>query len=210
MAYGYGFIRPGTCSVLRRSRWRRMGCASSYQAITSDGPTRPSAAYVPVACDVFITEATFGLPVFHHPDPMDETEKLLASLRQFPERTHLIGAVRARQGATCHPAVARCRLGQADLYPRRAGDDCAAIMPGRGLRLASCYLQPIESRDQSIFKGAVVAGPPSAFSDRWARRFRRSSACLCVGLDDGASARQATRRRATARHFGSLRLAGAD
>ncbi|MGO8657595.1 DNA ligase-associated DEXH box helicase, partial [Rhizobium ruizarguesonis] len=47
---------------------------------------------VPVACDVFITEATFGLPVFHHPDPMEEIAKLLASLRQFPERTHLVGA----------------------------------------------------------------------------------------------------------------------
>ena len=27
------------------------------------------AAFQIVACDVFITEATFGLPVFRHPDP---------------------------------------------------------------------------------------------------------------------------------------------
>ncbi|MGO7874275.1 DNA ligase-associated DEXH box helicase, partial [Rhizobium leguminosarum] len=55
--------------------------------VSGDYKRRPDptcAAYVPVACDVFITEATFGLPVFHHPDPMDETAKLLASLRQFP------------------------------------------------------------------------------------------------------------------------------
>jgi putative mRNA 3-end processing factor len=25
--------------------------------------------FEPVACDIFITEATFGLPVFRHPDP---------------------------------------------------------------------------------------------------------------------------------------------
>ncbi|KAE8234997.1 hypothetical protein A4X03_0g9949, partial [Tilletia caries] len=50
------------------------------------------ASFVPVPCDVFITEATFGLPVFHHPEPRREIEKLLRSLQQFPERSHLIGA----------------------------------------------------------------------------------------------------------------------
>src|SRR5690606_37764210 len=32
-------------------------------------PDPTCAAFEPVECDVFITEATFGLPVFHHPDP---------------------------------------------------------------------------------------------------------------------------------------------
>ena len=44
-----------------------------------------------MACDIFITEATFGLPVFRHPDPGREIARLLHSLAQFPERTHLVG-----------------------------------------------------------------------------------------------------------------------
>ncbi|HVL20849.1 MAG TPA: DNA ligase-associated DEXH box helicase, partial [Amaricoccus sp.] len=44
------------------------------------------ARFEPVRGDVFITEATFGLPVFRHPDPLDEVRKLLHSLAQFPER----------------------------------------------------------------------------------------------------------------------------
>src|SRR5262249_57336963 len=44
-----------------------------------------------VPCDVFITEATFGLPVFRHGDPADEIAKLLHSVAVFPERAHLVG-----------------------------------------------------------------------------------------------------------------------
>ena len=43
-------------------------------------------------CDVFITEATFGLPVFRHGDPDGEIAKLLHSVALFPERAHLVGA----------------------------------------------------------------------------------------------------------------------
>src|SRR4051812_34210533 len=50
------------------------------------------AAFEPVPCDVFITEATFALPVFRHPDDRAEIRKLLASVAQFPDRTHLVGA----------------------------------------------------------------------------------------------------------------------
>ena len=45
-----------------------------------------------VPCDVFITEATFGLPVFRHGDAAGEIAKLLHSVAVFPERAHLVGA----------------------------------------------------------------------------------------------------------------------
>ena len=50
------------------------------------------APFEPVRCHVFVSEATFGLPVFRHPPAAAETEKLLASVRIFPERTHIVGA----------------------------------------------------------------------------------------------------------------------
>src|SRR6185437_10750941 len=48
--------------------------------------------FEPVKCDVFVTEATFGLPVFCFPEASHEIEKLLKSVAQFSERTHLVGA----------------------------------------------------------------------------------------------------------------------
>src|SRR6201996_7322623 len=45
-----------------------------------------------VSCDVFITEATFALPVFRHGNPDEQIGKLLSSVALFPERAHLVGA----------------------------------------------------------------------------------------------------------------------
>src|SRR5262249_58797120 len=53
-------------------------------------PTCPS--FEPVECDVFITEATFGLPVFTHPPDTHEIAKLLHSVSVFSEKAHLVCA----------------------------------------------------------------------------------------------------------------------
>src|ERR1043165_2887873 len=45
-----------------------------------------------IQCDAFITEATFGLPVFRHPDAGDEVAKLLRWVEWSRERGHLVGA----------------------------------------------------------------------------------------------------------------------
>ncbi len=68
-------------------------------------PTCPP--FEPVKCEVFITEATFGLPVFSFPEDAHEIGTLLHSVAQFPERSHLVGAYAPRQGAADHPPAAR-------------------------------------------------------------------------------------------------------
>jgi hypothetical protein len=57
-----------------------------------DVPDPTCAPFELVPCDVFITEATFGLPVFRHHDAEGEIAKLLHSVALFPERAHLVGA----------------------------------------------------------------------------------------------------------------------
>ena len=78
----------GSAQILIQKDGLRINVSGDYKRGTD--PT--CASFEPVACDVFITEATFGLPVFHHPDPKGEIGKLLTSLKQFPERSHMIGA----------------------------------------------------------------------------------------------------------------------
>ena len=63
--------------------------------VSGDYKRRPDptcAPFQPVPCDVFVTEATFGLPVFRHSETRDEIDKLLAALRMEPERCVLVGA----------------------------------------------------------------------------------------------------------------------
>ena len=65
-----------------------------HVVVSGDYKRRPDptcAPFVPVPCDIFITEATFGLPVFRHPDTGSEIDRLLHRLRR-PGRCVLVGA----------------------------------------------------------------------------------------------------------------------
>jgi putative mRNA 3-end processing factor len=130
-------------------------------------PTCPP--FEPVACDVFISEATFGLPVFCFPDPLEEVGELLRSVAQFPERTHLVGAY----------ALGKAQRVIALL--REAGYEETIYVHGALLRLNALYqahgvdLGPLEpatdGRPKAEFAGKIVVAPPSAAQDRWSRRF---------------------------------------
>jgi putative mRNA 3-end processing factor len=78
----------GSAQVVLEYRGSRVVVSGDYKR----RPDVTCAAFEPVPCDVFITEATFGLPIFRHPDDASEIAKLLGSLVLFPERCHLVGA----------------------------------------------------------------------------------------------------------------------
>jgi putative mRNA 3-end processing factor len=129
-------------------------------------------------CDVFVTEATFGLPVFQHPKAQDEIGKLLASVRLFPERTHVVG---------CY-ALGKCQRVIAEL--RRAGYDLPIYLHGAHLPVCETYralgvelgeLMPATVAQKSALKGAIVLAPPSAIADRWARRLEDPVVCMASG-----------------------------
>ena len=129
--------------------------------------------FEPVACDVFITEATFGLPVFRHPDDGDEIAKLLASLAAFPERAHLVGAYALGKAQR---VIKRLREAGYDetIYIHGALERLCALYEAEGIDLgplAPATLGNGRRGEAAAFAGAVVVGPPSAFADRWARRF---------------------------------------
>src|SRR3982075_1831385 len=72
-----------------------VSCKDTCIVASGDYKDAPDPTCVPfeiVPCDIFITEATFGLPVFHHGAAALEVKKLLASVALFPERAHLVGA----------------------------------------------------------------------------------------------------------------------
>lgn len=121
-----------------------------------------------MACDVFITEATFGLPVFRHPPDGEEIAKLLQSMRTFPDRTHLVGVY----------ALGKCQ--RLIRLLREAGFDETIYLHGALEKLCRLYerfgvdLGPtaaVAGLPQSSLKGRLVLCPPSALADRWSRRF---------------------------------------
>ncbi|HPG88717.1 MAG TPA: ligase-associated DNA damage response exonuclease [Hyphomicrobium sp.] len=121
-----------------------------------------------VPCDVFVTEATFALPVFRHEPARGEVAKLLASMAAEPERTHLIGAY----------GLGKCQ--RMIRVIRDAGYDKPIYLHGAVLELTRLYqslgvelgdVRPVAGEDPKDMVGGIVMCPPSALGDRWSRRF---------------------------------------
>src|SRR3546814_10808163 len=75
----------GSAQIVLDWRGERIVVSGDYKR----RPDPTCAGFEPVPCDVFITEATFGLPVFRHPETHDEIDKLLAALHARSEEPRL-------------------------------------------------------------------------------------------------------------------------
>ena len=129
-------------------------------------------------CHVFVSEATFGLPVFRHPDPDAEAQKLTASVRLFPERTHVVGAYSLGKAQRMMALIRRAGH-DGPIYVHGALDPITAYYRSRGADFGE--IRPVKGTDRKAFVGAVVIAPPHAITDLWARRFADPVACLASG-----------------------------
>jgi putative mRNA 3-end processing factor len=133
-----------------------------------------------VPCDIFITEATFGLPVFRHPDASGEIARLLKSVRQFPERAHLVGAYALGKAQRVIRLI-RDAGHDEPIYIHGALAKLCDYYAAQGIELGRLEPATLEGADRARFAGTIVVGPPSAFADRWARRFPDPVAAFASG-----------------------------
>ena len=139
---------------------------------------RTCAPFEPVPCDVFVTEATFGLPVFVHPPAAGEAQKLLDSLALFPGRTHVVGAY-ALGKAQRVIAVLRDLGWDQPIYLHGALMPVCALYQRLGIDLGDLRLATVA--DRADLAGKIVLAPPSAIADRWARRLTEPVTALASG-----------------------------
>jgi putative mRNA 3-end processing factor len=136
--------------------------------------------FEPVACDVFITEATFGLPVFRHPDDHNEIRRLLHSVEQFPERTHLVGAYALGKAQRVISLLRQAGY-EKTIYLHGALEKLSAYYQSLGADLGVLSPATLEKGNRNDFAGEIIICTPSAFSDRWARRFADPVTCFASG-----------------------------
>ncbi|HEX8165382.1 MAG TPA: ligase-associated DNA damage response exonuclease [Beijerinckiaceae bacterium] len=147
-------IEAGGCRVVVSGDYKR-----------EDDPTCLPFEVVP--CDVFITEATFGLPVFRHPDARAEVRKLLDSVALFPERAHLVG-VYALGKAQRLMALIREAGYDRPIFLHGALERLTDLYKGEGIPLGDT--PKAMAAKKSELAGAIVLAPPSATQDLWSRR----------------------------------------
>jgi len=131
-----------------------------------------------VPCDVFITEATFGLPVFRHHDAEGEIGKLLHSVTLFPERAHLVGAYTLGKAQR---VIAMLRKAGYDkpISMHGALESITRYYQSRGIDLGQ--LELVRGASKEDLGGHIVICPPTAMSDLWARRFPDPVAAFASG-----------------------------
>jgi putative mRNA 3-end processing factor len=153
----------GSSQIVLEHKGERVVVSGDYKR----RPDPTCAPFEPVPCDIFVTEATFGLPVFRHPDTGAEIDKLLAALYANPDRCVLVGAY---------------ALGKAQrviMELRGRGYDAPIFLHGALQRLCDLYiehgvalgeLRGATGLKPAEMRGSIVVAPPSALNDRWSRR----------------------------------------
>ncbi|KTR82752.1 beta-lactamase [Novosphingobium barchaimii] len=153
----------GSAQILLEHAGERIIVTGDYKRRAD--PTCPPFAVTP--CDVLVTEATFGLPVFRHPPVEHEVAKLLKALAENPDRCVLVGAY----------ALGKAQRLIAEV--RRAGHSAPIYLHGAMERMCRLYqefgvdlgdLRLVSDAKKGDIVGHIVVSPPSALNDRWSRR----------------------------------------
>lgn len=154
----------GSAQIVVESRGLRIVASGDYKR--ERDPT--CAAFEPVPCDIFITEATFGLPVFRHPPAHAEVAKLLESVRLFPERTHIVGAYSLGKAQRVMALIREAGY-ERPIYVHGAMEKLTEFYASEGARLGE--IRKVVAAERKSLGGEIVICPPSATQDLWARKF---------------------------------------
>ncbi|WP_260926139.1 ligase-associated DNA damage response exonuclease [Novosphingobium sp. 9] len=138
--------------------------------VTGDYKRRPDPTCPPfevTPCDVFITEATFALPVFRHPPIAHEIARLLEARAANPDRCVLVGAYALGKAQR---VIAELRLaGYRDtIWMHGAMERMCRLYEDFGVDLGDLRL--VSEAPKDALAGHIVLAPPSALNDRWSRR----------------------------------------
>jgi putative mRNA 3-end processing factor len=185
--------------VLGAAQVRIEGCGK-VAVVSGDYKRDPDPTCVPfepVPCDVFVTESTFGLPVYRWPPMRDVIDELMAWWADCAERGI--------------PAVLFCyALGKAQriLAELATRTDRTVYLHGAMVRLVEDYREanvrmvPTEAVSETAkgrdFAGELVMAPPSAAGSPWMKRFSKASTGFASGW---MQVRGARRRRGYDRGF---------
>ncbi|HEY9065996.1 MAG TPA: ligase-associated DNA damage response exonuclease [Burkholderiaceae bacterium] len=172
------------------------GADTDERALPIGDPNPTCDPFEPVRCHCFITESTFGLPIY----------------RWQPQRA-LFAEIDAWWRANAEKGQASLLMGYSFGKAQRilAGVD-ASIGPivvhgavqtlNDAYRAAGVALPPtalaVDVRDKALFRRALVVAPPSVHGSAWTRRFGEHSDAFASGW---MQLRGARRRRAVDRGF---------
>jgi putative mRNA 3-end processing factor len=164
----------GSAQIAVAANGLRVVASGDYKNV----PDPTCAPFELVPCDVFITEATFALPVFRHGDPDEQIAKLLRSVALFPERAHLVGAYSLGKAQRLI-ALLRSAGYAAPVYLHGAMEKITGYYASHGIALGE--LRAVRGANKAELARTITICPPSALNDVWTRRFPEPIAAFASG-----------------------------
>ena len=154
----------GSAQIMLEYQGKRAIISGDYKRT----PDPTCAAFEPKPCDLFITEATFGLPVFTHEPVEKEIARLINSLKQNNTRNHLLGVYGLGK---CQRVIKQLRLQNyhETIYLHGALQAMCKLYEAHGIELGD--LRPVSEVDAKSLSGALILCPPSETQTRWAQKF---------------------------------------
>jgi putative mRNA 3-end processing factor len=164
----------GSAQIAVKANGLRIVASGDYKNVAD--PT--CAPFELITCDVFITEATFGLPVFRHGDPEAEIAKLLHSVALFPERAHLVGAYSLGKAQRVIALIRKAGYDK-PIYLHGAMEKITRYYESRGIALGQIELA--RGAKKAELAGTITLCPPSTLKELWSRRFPDPVTCFASG-----------------------------
>ncbi|KHQ54246.1 ligase-associated DNA damage response exonuclease [Mameliella alba] len=143
--------------------------------VVDDGLSEP---FEPVPCHAFISECTFGLPVFTWPSQKDVAAEINAwwAANAAEGRTSMLGAYSLGKAQRLMSMLEP----QGTILTHGAVEATNAVLRAQGYPLPET-IQVTPDTDVKALKGALVIAPPSALGSTWARKFGPASTGFASG-----------------------------
>ncbi len=155
-----------------------------------------STAYEAVKCHHFITESTFGLPVFNWPEP----ETVHADMNQWWQRCNELGQtpfIFAYSLGKAQRVLANLNPENGTILTHAAVDNTNQLLAKHGIQLPPTSVVTPEMEVKKI-KNPIVVAPPGALNSSWQKRFNKPVTSVASGW---AQLRGMRRRRNTDKSF---------
>ena len=164
----------GSVQVLAEYKGEKINFTGDYK--TKNDKTCEN--FEPVRCHTLVTEATFGLPVFQHPNEHNEIKKLLRSLELFPNRPHIVG-VYALGKAQRIIGLLRQQKYDKEIFIHGALEKLCNYYVEEKIFLGK--LLKTNLKDKKEYQGQIILAPPSAIKNVWSRKFEDPIICQASG-----------------------------
>lgn len=176
----------------------RMESGGEVWVVSGDyklGPDATCSTFEPVACHTFVTEATFGLPIYRwpaEPDVLAEIQTWWAANRQAGKASVLF----AYSLGKAQRVLAGIDAAAGPIYTHGAVENFCRIYRAAGIPLAPTT--QVAAAGDADWSRALIIAPPSANGTPWMRRFGTVSTGFVSGW---MRIRGARRRRSLDRGF---------